>query len=290
MKELVVISGKGGNGKTSIAASFAFLAGENTILADYDVDASDLHILLEPKIKKTYQFYGGKKANIIREKCIGCGKCQEICRFDAVKNVDDKFEINKIDCEGCGYCYRICPTDAIEFKDNLSGEWYISKSRFGSTLIFAKLGIAEENSGKLVSKIKEVAHNLANENNKDLLISDGAPGIGCPVIASLSNANYVLIVTEPSLSGFHDLKRILELVKHFGYSAGYIINKFDINEKITKEIEIFSRNNDLEIIGKIPYSDSFPKSLVLKQTVVEYDKTDIGKTVERCWLKLQTKL
>jgi MinD superfamily P-loop ATPase len=290
MKELVVISGKGGTGKTSIAASFAFLAGENTILADYDVDASDLHILLEPKIKKTYQFYGGKKANIIREKCIGCGKCQEICRFDAVKNVDDKFEINKIDCEGCGYCYRICPTDAIEFKDNLSGEWYISKSRFGSTLIFAKLGIAEENSGKLVSKIKEVAHNLANENNKDLLISDGAPGIGCPVIASLSNANYVLIVTEPSLSGFHDLKRILELVKHFGYSAGYIINKFDINEKITKEIEIFSRNNDLEIIGKIPYSVSFPKSLVLKQTVVEYDKTDIGKTVERCWLKLQTKL
>ncbi|MEA3475075.1 MAG: ATP-binding protein [Candidatus Cloacimonadota bacterium] len=290
MKELVIISGKGGTGKTSFAASFAYLAGENAVLADYDVDASDLHILLEPKIKKTYQFYGGKKANIIREKCIGCGKCQEICRFDAVKNVDDKFEINKIDCEGCGYCYRICPVDAIKFEDNLSGKWYISKTRRNSTLVFAKLGIAEENSGKLVSKIKEVAHNLANENNKDLLISDGAPGIGCPVIASLSNANYVLIVTEPSLSGFHDLKRILELVKHFGYSAGCIINKYDINENITKEIEIFSHNNELEIIGKIPYSDSFPKSLVLKQTVVEYDKLDIGKTVERCWSKLQTKL
>ncbi|MCD6101582.1 MAG: ATP-binding protein [Candidatus Cloacimonetes bacterium] len=290
MKELVVISGKGGTGKTSLTASFAYLAGENTILADYDVDASDLHILLEPKIKKTYQFYGGKKANIIKEKCIGCAKCQEICRFDAVKNVDDKFEINKIDCEGCGYCYRICPTDAIEFKDNLSGEWYISKSRFSSTLIFAKLDIAEENSGKLVTEIKEVARNLANENNKDLLISDGAPGIGCPVIASLSNANYILIVTEPSLSGFHDLKRILELVKHFGYSAGCIINKYDINKKITKEIEIFSHNNELEIIGKIPYSDSFPKSLVLKQTVVEFDKSDIGKTVENCWGKLQSKL
>jgi len=290
MKELVVISGKGGTGKTSLTASFAYLAGESAILADYDVDASDLHILLEPKIKKTYQFYGGKKASIIKEKCIGCGKCQEICRFDAVKNVDDKFEINKIDCEGCGYCYRICPTDAIEFKDNLSGEWYISKSRFSSTLIFAKLDIAEENSGKLVTEIKQAAYNLVKENNKQILISDGAPGIGCPVIASLSNANYILIVTEPSLSGFHDLKRILELVKHFGYSAGCIINKYDINKKITKEIEIFSHNNELEIIGKIPYSDSFPKSLVLKQTVVEFDKSDIGKTVENCWSKLQSKL
>jgi MinD superfamily P-loop ATPase len=290
MKELVIISGKGGTGKTSLTASFAYLAGENAILADYDVDASDLHILLEPKIKKAYQFYGGKKADIINEKCIGCGRCQEICRFNAIRKIGNKFKISKIDCEGCGYCYRICPTDAIEFKDNLSGEWYISKSRFSSTLIFAKLGIAEENSGKLVSKIKQEAQRLSKERNKELLISDGAPGTGCPVIASLSNANYVLIVTEPSLSGFHDLKRILELVKHFGYSAGCIINKYDINEKITKEIEIFSHNNELEIIGKIPYSDSFPKSLVLKQTVIEYDKSDIGKTVERCWSKLQTKL
>ncbi len=290
MRELVIISGKGGTGKTSLAASFAYLADENAVLADYDVDASDLHILLKPEIKKTYQFYGGKKASIIYEKCIGCGKCREICRFDAVEKAGDKFKINKIDCEGCGYCYRMCPVDAIEFEDNLSGEWYISKTRSNSTLIFAKLGIAEENSGKLVSKIKEVAHNLANENNKDLLISDGAPGIGCPVIASLSNSDYVLIVTEPSLSGFHDLKRILELVKHFGYSTGCIINKFDINEKITKEIEIFSHNNELEIIGKIPYSDSFPKSLVLQKTVVEYDKSDIGKYVEECWAKIQTKL
>ena len=290
MKELVIISGKGGTGKTSLAASFAYLAGENAVLADCDVDASDLHILLTPKIMKTYQFYGGKKASIINEKCSGCGKCQEICRFDAVKSIDDKFEINKIDCEGCGYCYRICPVDAIEFNENLSGEWYISKTRLNSTLIFAKLGIAEGNSGKLVSKIKKEAHNLAKENNKNLMISDGAPGIGCPVIASLSNADYVLIVTEPSLSGFHDLKRILELVKHFGYPAGCIINKYDINEEISKEIENYSNKNNLKIIGKIPYSDAFPKSLVLRKTVVEFDNLDIDKYVEECWTNIQTKL
>lgn len=290
MKELVIISGKGGTGKTSLAASFAYLAGENAFLADCDVDASDLHILLKPKIMKTYQFYGGKKASIINEKCSGCGKCQEICRFDAVKSIDDKFEINKIDCEGCGYCYRICPVDAFEFNENLSGEWYISKTRLNSTLVFAKLGIAEGNSGKLVSKIKKEAHNLAKENNKNLMISDGAPGIGCPVIASLSNADYVLIVTEPSLSGFHDLKRILELVKHFGYPAGCIINKYDINEDISKCIENFSQKNSLEIIGKIPYSDAFPQSLVLRKTVIEFDKSDIGKYVEECWTNIQTKL
>ena len=290
MKELVIISGKGGTGKTSLAASFAYLAGENAVLADCDVDASDLHILLTPKIMKTYQFYGGKKASIINEKCSGCGKCQEICRFDAVKSIDDKYEINKIDCEGCGYCYRICPVDAIEFNENLSGEWYISKTRLNSTLVFAKLGIAEGNSGKLVSKIKKEAHNLAKENNKNLIISDGAPGIGCPVIASLSNADYVLIVTEPSLSGFHDLKRILELVKHFGYPAGCIINKYDINEDISKCIENFSQKNSLEIIGKIHYSDAFPQSLVLRKTVIEFDKSDIGKYVEECWTNIQTKL
>ena len=290
MKELVIISGKGGTGKTSLAASFGYLAGENAILADCDVDASDLHILLKPKIMKTYQFYGGKKASIINEKCIGCGKCQEICRFDAIQKTDDKYKINKIDCEGCGYCYRICPSDAIEFNDNLSGEWYISKTRLNSTLIFAKLGIAEENSGKLVSKIKQIARNLAQENNKKLLISDGAPGIGCPVIASLSSADYVLIITEPSLSGFYDLKRILELVKHFGYPAGCIINKYDINEEISKEIENYSDKNNLEIIGKIHYSDAFPKSLILRKTVVEFDKSDIGKYIEECWRNIQTKL
>ncbi|GAG12547.1 unnamed protein product, partial [marine sediment metagenome] len=216
MKELVVISGKGGTGKTSIVAAFASLV-KNAVFADCDVDAADLHLVLEPKIMQKSDFSGGKRAAIVAEKCSGCGKCQELCRFDAIhlngegNNVVDKtFTVDSIACEGCKVCVEFCPVDAIEFNDCINGQWFISDTRFGP-MVHAKLGIAEENSGKLVTLIRKEAKRIATEEEKDLIIIDGSPGIGCPVIASITGAELVLIITEPTLSGKHDLGRVADL-------------------------------------------------------------------------------
>ena len=288
MKELVIISGKGGTGKTSIVAAFAALA-KNAVLADCDVDAADLHLVLEPKVKQTNEFSGGKQASIIAEKCIGCGKCRDMCRFDAISlngsgnNVVDKtFTIDPVSCEGCRVCVEFCPADAIEFKDHINGQWFVSGTRFGP-MVHAKLGIAEENSGKLVTVIRKEAKKIAQEQKKDLLIVDGSPGIGCPVIASITAVDLVLVVTEPTLSGKHDLERVSRLTASFGIKTMVCVNKADVNPQITDQISEDAKKRGLKVIGKIAYDEAFTKAQIIKASVVEYTGGAITEQIKTLW-------
>jgi MinD superfamily P-loop ATPase len=282
-KELVIISGKGGTGKTSIVSSFAALA-KNKILVDCDVDAADLHLILKPKIQKTTKFFSGKKAKIEKEKCKKCGKCIEVCKFEAISN---NFIIDEIKCEGCGTCFFQCPSNAVKFEQVKSGDWFESNTRFGK-LIHAKLGIAEENSGKLVSEIRNYARLLAHREGQELIIVDGSPGIGCPVIASISGATLVVVVTEPTLSGLHDAKRVLELAKHFRAPACMCINKFDINLDMTRKIENFCKNENIEIVGKIPYNKDFTSAMIEEKTLIEFaPKGEVSKEIKLIWEKLE---
>ncbi|MFC1957801.1 ATP-binding protein, partial [Chloroflexota bacterium] len=227
MKEVVVLSGKGGTGKTSIVGSFAALA-KNKVLVDCDVDAADLHLLLSPSIKEGNEFWSGEVAVIDEENCTQCGLCQELCRFKAIAD----FKVDPISCEGCGLCSHVCPAEAVIMKENLSGHWFVSDTRYGP-LIHARLGIAQENSGKLVAQVRQQARQLAEKDGFDCIISDGPPGIGCPVISSLSGVDLALLVTEPTLSGMHDLERVLGVCHHFGIQPLICINKYDINEDNT---------------------------------------------------------
>jgi MinD superfamily P-loop ATPase len=288
MKELVVISGKGGTGKTSIVAAFAALA-KNVVFADCDVDAADLHLVLEPKIRQTNDFSGGKRAAIAAEKCTGCGKCRDLCRFDAIHfngrandMIDKMFIIDPVSCEGCKVCVEFCPADAIEFNDSINGQWFISDTRFG-TMVHAKLGIAEENSGKLVTLIRKKAKELAVQQKKDLLIVDGSPGIGCPVIASITGADLVLVVTEPTLSGRHDLDRVSQLTANFGIETLVCVNKADINPQITGQISEDARQRGLKVIGKIPYDEAFTKAQIIKASVIEYTAGTITEQIKALW-------
>ena len=288
MKEVVVISGKGGTGKTSIVGSFAALAN-NAVLADCDVDAADLHLLLEPVIKQTYDFTGGKVASVITERCIGCGKCEEVCNFEAVvfngpanDVVCRTCMIDPISCEGCSVCVHFCPVDAIDFKDAVNGQWFISDTRFGP-LVHARLKPAEENSGKLVSLMRKEAKRLAAEQNRDLIIVDGSPGIGCPVIASITGADLVLAVTEPSISGQHDLDRVIELTEHFNIPTAICINKFDINCEVAKAIEDKVNQKRLKLIGKIAYNIAVTKAQIAAKSIVEYSNDGLKDQVISLW-------
>ena len=288
MKEIVVISGKGGTGKTSIVASFAALA-KNAVLADCDVDAADLHLVLEPKIKNTHDFSGGKQAFINAEKCTGCSICRDMCRFDAINSngegnnlADRTFTVNPVSCEGCKVCVEFCPADAIEFNDHINGQWFVSDTRFGP-MVHAKLGIAEENSGKLVTLIRKEAKKIAQEQKKDLLIVDGSPGIGCPVIASITAADLVLVVTEPTLSGKHDLDRVSELTSSFGIKTLVCINKADVNPRITEQISKEAQKRRLKVIGKIAYDEAFTKAQMIKASVVEYTSGAITEQIKAMW-------
>lgn len=285
MRELVVISGKGGTGKTSIVASFAALAN-NKVTVDCDVDAADLFLVLKPTVEIKTDFYCGKKASITKELCIKCGRCKQICRFDAITC---DLIVDEILCEGCGACFYQCPTSAIKLETSKAGEWYSSKTRFGQ-LIHARLGVAEENSGKLVTEIKNYARKYAKENNLDLILVDGSPGIGCPVIASISGATLVLIVTEPTLSGIHDAKRVYELTKHFKIPTCFCINKFDINVDLSKEIESFCKENNIDLLGKIPYCKEFTQAQLKGLTLIEYSNSSILQDIKLMWSRLETKI
>ncbi len=288
MKELIVISGKGGTGKTSIVAAFAGLA-KNAVFADCDVDAADLHLVLEPKVKQTTDFSGGKQASIIAEKCIGCGKCEDLCKFDAI-NLDGPandivaktFTVDPVSCEGCKVCVEFCPADAIEFNDSINGQWFISDTRFG-TMVHARLGIAEENSGKLVFLIRKETKRIAEEQKKDLIIVDGSPGIGCPVIASITGADLVLIVTEPTLSGKHDLERVAELAAGFKIPVLVAVNKFDLNSDMAEQIEKDAISRNIKVVGKIRYDKAFTKAQIMKTSVVEYTSGAVSEDVKTLW-------
>ena len=295
MKELVVISGKGGTGKTSIVASFAALA-QNAVLADCDVDAADLHLILRPNIKKTTDFVGGKRARIISENCVGCGKCQNFCKFGAIglngpgnDLIEKTYTVDPVSCEGCKVCVEFCPAAAIEFKDCINGQWFVSDTRFGP-MVHAKLGIAEENSGKLVTLIRREARQIAEQRNRDLLIIDGSPGIGCPVIASITGADMVLIVTEPTLSGNHDLQRIAQLAKNFKIPAFVCINKADINLDIAEKIENSAKENGLLIGGRISYDKVFVKAQIAQSSVIEYADGKISDEIKTLWQNIMDKL
>ena len=277
MKEIVVLSGKGGTGKTSIVASLAVLA-QSKVLADCDVDAADLHLLLGPTIKEEKEFWSGQVAFIDQEKCTECGLCQELCRFGAIKD----FNVDTISCEGCTFCYQVCPADAITIKESMSGHSFISETKYGY-LCHARLGIAQENSGKLVALVRQNAKLIAERENLDCILTDGPPGIGCPVISSLSAANLALLVTEPTLSGIHDLERVLGVCQHFGVPALVCINKYDINQENTREIERYCLNRGVVVASKIPFDNVVTEALIGQLPVVEYSDGEVSREIEKLW-------
>ena len=287
MKEIVIISGKGGTGKTSITASFAYLGGKDIVVADCDVDAADMHLLLEPDFKNSEDFYSGELAIINYEKCINCGKCAEVCRFNAIQLNKGIHFIDPISCDGCGYCARVCPVEAITNEIQNVGKTYISNTKAGNIMVHARLGIGADNSGKLVAKVKNEAKRIATENKAEMIIADGSPGIGCPVVSSLSGADFVVLVTEASVSGLHDLKRVYELVKKFKIKAGCIINKYDINQMLSKEIEKFLIEENIVFISKLPYNEDFTKAMTIGKTIVEYENEELKTIVIDSWNKVK---
>jgi len=279
MKELVVISGKGGTGKTSLLAAFASLA-KDKVLCDADVDAADLHLIMDPQVREHHDFQSGHTAKINQDKCTQCGLCRDLCNWGAIS---EDFVVDSIECEGCGVCYYFCPEKAIEFPLNTCGEWFLSETRFGP-MAHASLGIAEENSGKLVSLIRQEGKKIAEEKGLDLLLTDGPPGIGCPVIASLGGATAVLIVAEPTVSGRHDMERVAELAAFFKIPAMVCINKFDLNPDEGQAIEAFAREKDITAMGRIPFDPIFTKAMVQGKTVFEFDGESEGAgAVKRLW-------
>lgn len=268
MKQLTVISGKGGTGKTTLTAAFASLA-KNATIADCDVDASDMHLILKPKILEKEDYCGLEVARIDPDLCIECGKCREFCRYGAI---DDNFEVDPYGCEGCAVCTIICPKGAVSMEKRVSGQVFSSETRFGP-MAHARLGVGEEASGKLVSAVRSNAKKLAEQYHKDLIIIDGPPGTGCPVIAAITGTDLVLVVSEPTVSGVHDLKRVLELIVHFMIPTVVCINKYDINEENTQLIENFCAKLGISVIGKLPYNDIVTKAMLQEKTLIEYVKS-----------------
>lgn len=288
MREITILSGKGGAGKTTVAAAIASLT-QNAVFCDNDVDAADLHLILKPDIRQEYQFDSGTIAIINPEICTDCGLCISYCRFDAIHyNSSGRLFVNPHQCEGCRLCERTCPAQAITSYQNTNNNWYISDTRFG-TMVHAKMGPGEENSGKLVTCIREKARQLATEKKSEYIISDGSPGIGCPVIASITGTDVVLLVIEPSLTGIHDAERLNILVESFNIPAFALINKFDINTEITELAEIFLKKNNIPLVGKIPFDTRFVESMVEGKTIIEYlPGSDLTEIFEEAWKSITT--
>jgi MinD superfamily P-loop ATPase len=284
MKQLTIISGKGGTGKTTLTAAFAHLA-DNPVIADCDVDAADLYLLLTPDIIKQEPFYGGQLAYIDDVRCTQCGLCEQECRFEAIRAL----KVDPLSCEGCGVCAYICPEKAVSMKERLSGRWFVSDTKEGP-LVHARLSVAAENSGKLVSMVRQQAKELAEKEKKNLVIIDGPPGIGCPVIASIGGVNLVFIVTEPTLSGLHDLKRILEVANHFNIPAMVCVNKCDINQENTRSIESYCEENGIAIAGRIPYDPAVTRAMMSALSVAEYPCGQVTEEVSKTWKKVEERL
>jgi MinD superfamily P-loop ATPase len=295
MPELVIISGKGGTGKTSVAASLAALA-RPIVLADCDVDASDLHLVLEPATKERHAFLGGNKARISADRCMGCGKCAELCRFDAIvcEDFDNNpakqlYQVDPLACEGCGVCVRFCPETAIELFPARSGEWFASETRCGS-MVHARLDPAAGNSGKLINQLRQRARELV-VSDQELILCDGSPGIGCPVIASLTGADLALIVVEPTLSSLHDLKRVLDLCRYFHMEVAVAVNKWDLNPDLTEQIEAQAANWGLPVAGRLRYALAVTEAQVQRKSVVEHaPESGIASDLRRLWAGVRLRL
>ncbi|MCW3979136.1 MAG: 4Fe-4S binding protein [Candidatus Bathyarchaeota archaeon] len=285
MKQMTILSGKGGTGKTTVTASFAALA-ENAVLADCDVDASNLHLLLKPKVLKTLEFKGLKLAVIDPELCTRCGLCEEKCRFNAIRD----YEVDPVRCEGCGVCVEVCPAGAVDFVERVCGHAYVSETKYGP-MSHARLKPGMENSGKLVTLVRQNAKELAEEGEHELVLSDGPPGIGCPVIASLADTDHGLVVVEPTLSGIHDLERALALLEHFKVEPLVCVNKRDLNEENTEAIRSFCSEKDIEVVGLVPFDPLVTKAMVAGQPVVEYAPDSAASTaIGEMWKEIRIQL
>lgn len=283
MKEIVVVSGKGGTGKTVLSAGFAVLA-QNKVIADCDVDAANLHLLLNPEADHKDNFFCGYEYYRQEADCTQCGKCREVCRFDAI---DAEFNIDPVNCEGCAACYYACPAKAIERIEKLAGYCYFSETKYGK-FIHAELNPGEDNSGKLVTKVKKEARGLAKAEQADYLIIDGPPGIGCPVNAALSGAQTAVIVTEPTLSGRHDLARIVEVCRRFQVKIFVVINKADVDERNALEIRKYCQQNGLTLAGEIPFSEDVNESLAKGKSLVEsFPDHEVSRQIKFIWQEVQ---
>lgn len=277
-KELTIISGKGGTGKTTLAAAFASLA-ERAVIADCDVDAANLHLILRPEIIEEHAYEGGFTAEIDTERCTLCGQCQSLCRFSAIS---DDMRIDPLLCEGCGVCMDRCPENAIRMKREICGQWFLSNTRFGP-FVHARLGIAQDNSGKLVSQVRRRANEIAEEQDLELVLVDGAPGIGCPVISSVAGTDLVLAVTEPTQSGRHDLERVLELARHFKIKTAVCVNKSDLNEDMTAKIKTVCREKGAIFAGTIPYDPAVTEAMVAQKSLVENGESPGAVAIKNIW-------
>jgi MinD superfamily P-loop ATPase len=285
MKQITIISGKGGTGKTTLVASFAALA-ENIVIADCDVDAPDLHLLLHPEIIKTEEFKGLKVAAMDKSKCTECGRCEEACRFKAISDTESGYAVNPTRCEGCGVCVFVCDQDAIRLEERVSGHAFISKTKYG-TMAHAQLNIAEEASGKLVTVVRNNAQRVAEEEGSDIILIDGSPGIGCPVIASLTGVDLALVITEPTMSGLHDLERILDVTRHFGIASVVCINKYDINEANSRRITGFCKERGVTIVRNIPYDPVVTEAMVAAMPVVEFSVGAVSDAIKEIWASIK---
>ena len=274
MKQLTIVSGKGGTGKTTVTAAFSTLS-DSHVIADCDVDAADLHLILDPATTKREQFFGGKTAQLDSAKCNQCDACVQACRFHAIED----YTIDPVSCEGCGVCVLACPEGAITMEQHMAGHWFISDSRCGP-MVHASLGIGEDNSGKLVSIVRQQARLIAERDNKKCIIVDGPPGIGCPVIAAITGVDLVLAVTEPTLSGIHDLERVVSVADHFKVPVTVAINKYDINVDNSNKIEQYCSKNNLTVAGKIPYDQCVTKAMVNRKSVIEDNCGEVAREIE----------
>lgn len=285
MKQIAIVSGKGGTGKTTLTASFAALAG-SVVIADCDVDAADLHLLLDPQVVSEQEFKGSKLAIIDKDRCTECRLCENSCRFDAIRDL----KIDAVLCEGCGVCAYVCPEDAIRLIERVSGYAYISKTRFGP-MSHAKLNAAEANSGKLVALVRQNAKQLAEKKDYSMILIDGPPGIGCPVIASLTGVDLAIMITEPTISGIHDLERIMGVVKHFNISPAVIINMYDINTENTEKITEYCSQNEVQVLGVIPFDPTVTKAMVAGKPVIEHSPDCMAsKVIRKVWVTTESSL